>query len=138
MAIQVSATSEQTLQVNVTGPGDVTSTFVTTGIADVNVHAFAGGDPSQLATFALHVGPQLTAAQFRKAIASAALAGLTMAGDAVARQWSVTGVDADFDGETGKVELQFDVRVTIAGDEASGATTAVAGVGFQVLILAAV
>jgi hypothetical protein len=48
----------------------------------------------------------------------------------------VTGVDADFDDNVGRVELQFDLRVQI--NATTGITeAAIAGVGFQVLILTA-
>jgi hypothetical protein len=76
MALIANITSEQSLQVGVNGPNDVANMHVVTGIANGSLNAFAptsGGFVSQQATYAAHIGPSLTHAQFRKAIASAAI-----------------------------------------------------------------
>lgn len=141
MPITASISSEQTIEIGTNGPDDVTSMYVVTGLANANLSAFspAGGSfQSQQATFSVHVGPSLTASEFRRAVASASLASLSISGgDASFADWAVTGVDADFDDEAGKVELEFDLRVRVDAGAASSAQSAVAGVGFQVMILTA-
>jgi hypothetical protein len=64
------------------GPGDVASMYVVSGIAQINLGAWAQPNQfqTQQATFSAHIGPQLTAAQFRRAIASAAIASLSLSG----------------------------------------------------------
>ena len=138
MANPATITSEQTLQVGVNGPNDVAAMHVVSGIANGQLAAFApsgAGFVTQQATFAAHVGPQLTAAQFRKAIASAAITSLSLQGDGTFTRWEVTDVDADFDDEAGRIKLSFDLRVTAASSSPSGIQAVVASVGFQVMIL---
>ena len=115
MAVAANVTSEQTLQVGVNGPGDVLSLFVVSGIANGSLSAFSqtGNFAQQQQTFAAHVGPQLTVAQFRKAIASASITSLSISGDGAFASWEVTDVDADFDDEAGRIELTFDLRVAV-------------------------
>lgn len=136
MANAANISSEQNLQVGVTGPGDVTTMHVVTGIANGQLNAFApaGNFVTQQATFAAHIGPQLTAAQFRKAIASAAITSLTLQGTGNFAQWQVTDVDADFDDEVGRIKLSFDLQVSVQA-AAAGLSAVVASVGFQVMIL---
>ena len=120
-----------------TGPNDVATMHVVTGIANGQLNTFAqaaAGFVQQQSTFAALVGPVLTAAQFRKAIASAAITSLTLQGDGSFVRWEVTDVDADFDDEAGRIKLSFDLRVGVQA--ATGSVSAVvASVGFQVQIL---
>jgi hypothetical protein len=140
MATTASITSEQTIEVNVNGPDDVTTMYIVTGIANSNLGTFSpsgGGFETQHRTFEAHVGPSLTTAQFRRAVATVSLASLSgQGGDASFTQWSVTDMDADFDDDEGKVQLQFDLSVTVDAG-ATNANAVVGGVGFQVIILAA-
>ncbi len=139
MANPATISSEQSLQVGVNGPNDVVSMHVVSGLANGQLSAFASsgaGFVAQQATFAAHVGPQLTAAQFRKAIASAAITSLTLQGDGSFTSWEVTDVDADFDDEVGRIKLSFDLRVSRRRAPVQAAVQAVvASVGFQVMIL---
>jgi hypothetical protein len=70
-------------------------------------------------------------------MASAALASLNLSGDGSFIEWSVTAVDADFDEESGRVELTFDLRVTVSPASSGAASAVIAGVGFQVMMLSA-
>ena len=137
MAVAAHVTSEQTMQVGVNGPGDVLSMFVVSGIANGSLSAFSqvGSFAQQQQTFAAHVGPQLTVAQFRKAIASASITSLSISGDGAFASWEVTDVDADFDDEVGRIELTFDLRVTVQAGATNAVQAVVASVGFQVSIL---
>jgi hypothetical protein len=138
MANPATISSEQSLQVGVNGPNDVASMHVVTGIANGQLAALASagaGFVQQQSTFAAHVGPTLTVAQFRKAIASAAITSLNVQGDGTFTRWEVTDVDADFDDEVGRVKLNFDLRVTVQTSSPGGVQAVVASVGFQVMIL---
>jgi hypothetical protein len=126
------------MQVGVNGPNDVANMHVVTGIANGQLNAFApsgGNFVSQQGTFGAHVGPQLTAAQFRKAIASAAFTSLNLSGTGTFAQWAVTDVDADFDDDVGRIQLTFDLQVMVQASATSSISGVIASVGFQVLIL---
>lgn len=140
MPITASISSEQTVEVGTSGPGDIETMYVVTGIANCSLNVSSpggGGWQTQQGTFQAYVGPDLTVAEFRRAIAMASLASLQgQGGDATFTGWSVTGVDADFDDDTGKVQLQFDLSATVDAGTSS-ASAYIGGVGFQVIILAA-
>jgi hypothetical protein len=142
MANPVTISSEQTLEAQVAGPGGATRLLVVSGLAachlTVSVPSPGGGAATQQGTFAAHVGPAMTVAQFRRAIATVSLASLTALGSLTAHSWSITAVDADFDDDAGKVELEFDLRVEVQGAPMPAFNQLVlASVAFQVTILAA-
>ena len=140
MPTTANISSEQTVEVGVSGPNDISTMYVVTGIANSYLSAWSpggGGYQTQQQTFEAHVGPTLTTSEFRRAVATASLASLRgQGGDATFAAWNVTGVDADFDDDVGQVQLQFDLSVTVDAG-ASSASAAVGGVGFQVIILTA-
>ena len=139
MPATANVVSEQTVEIGVTGPDDVAVLHVVTGIAQAFLGSFSpasGGFQTQQQTFEAHVGPTLTTSEFRRAVATASLASLEgSGGDATFSRWAVTGVDADFDDDEGRVQLQFDLLATVDAG-ASSANAIVGGVGFQVMILA--
>jgi hypothetical protein len=138
MANPATISSEQSLQVGVNGPNDAVSMHVVTGIANGQLGAFASAGPNfvqQQSTFSAHVGPQLTAAQFRKAIASAAITSLSLQGGGTFVNWEVTDIDADFDDEVGRIKLSFDLRVGVQSGATTSGSAVVASVGFQVMVL---
>jgi hypothetical protein len=51
--------------------------------------------------------------------------------------WQITGVEAGFDEEAGRVRVEFDALVSV-DSAAAGSETTVFGVGIQVTILAAI
>jgi hypothetical protein len=139
MAETAEITSEQTLEVGVDGPDDTKKMFIITGIAkyNFNVAPSAPGTTSDTITLQAHIGPALTPAKFRRAIATASLAQLLLVGgEVVVAGWSVTSVDADYDDDVGKVQLEYDLKLHIGGGSTDMAAY-VTGVGFQVIILAA-
>jgi hypothetical protein len=88
-------------------------------------------------TFSVLVGPQLTRRQFIRAIATASLA-KTQVFNITANAssaWNILNVDADWDDESGQVELRIDVQVSGSGGN-QGAS--INGLAFHVTILAAV
>ena len=136
MAIAAALISEQTLEAQVTGPGGATRLFIATGIALCNLSVTSTAQQRQQGTFSVHVGPSLTVQQFRKAIATASLAQVTTNNNALMSNWAVTNVDADLDEDSGKVQLEFDVLVDVAGPPGSESNSS--GVGVQATILAAI
>jgi hypothetical protein len=140
MAETANIVSEQTVEVAVNGPNDITRMYIVTGIAEGSFRELAAGGAgfqSDTETFEAHVGPSLTASEFRRATATASLAQIEFrGGDASVASWGVTDVDADFDDDVGKVQLQYDLALTVTPGAAQ-ASTRVSGVSFQVIILAA-
>jgi hypothetical protein len=137
MPLPATVVSQQTIQIGINGPGDVASMYVISGIAQISLTAFAqpNESASQQNTFSAPIGPQLTAAQFRRAIASASIASLSLSGSGgLFEQWDVSSVDAAFNDDSGFVELEFDVSVKVSAGALSNAVTT-AGIGFQVFIL---
>jgi hypothetical protein len=131
MPTLASKSNEQSLQVVVAGPGDVAVMHVVSGFANVLLSANSEGPTeSEERTFFVLVGPTITSAQFRRAIASAAIASLTLGGAGSSLAWSVSSVDADFDDESGQVRLTFDLKLA-----ATGAVASMGSVGYQVTIL---
>jgi hypothetical protein len=142
MANPVTLTNVQTLEAQVAGPGGATRVIYVTGLAHCNLtvaaQSPAGGTASQQGSFAAHVGPELTVAQFRKAITTVSVASVVAAGSLIGHSFSVTAMDADFDDDEGKVELQFDAQVTVQTPAMpAGNQVVLASVAFQVTILAA-
>ena len=145
MAIQASIRSQQTVKVNVTAPDGTNTLYITTGLADFNlvVSLDPPGPASQQGTFAVLLPePTLAAAQFRRAIATASLASLwyqaTDPAQATGLEWSLSNVEADFDDESGRIELRFDVWLSVQGSGTSGTIAGRLSVGFQATTLAAI
>ena len=133
----------QQLEITVAGPGDANTLYLCKGLAQGNfaiqvpVH---GGDQSS-DTWQFEVGPAINPAQFRRAIATAALAGVqeTEAGGPAEFLWAVETVFADFDDDSGHVRVSVTSRVYIYN--MAGTANAVAGVSmlsYDVSILAAI
>jgi hypothetical protein len=142
MATPVTVSSEQTLEATVAGPAGATRLIVVAGQATCNVSVSVpspgGGGAVQQGSFEAHVGPALTVAQFRRAVATASIASLSASGSVTAHNWAVTAVSADYDDDAGRVQLEFDIQVAVQGSPMAGATQVLlATVAFQVTILAA-
>jgi len=131
--------SQQTVQVNATSPDGANTLYITNGFASFALEVNATGTQftTQQGTFAVLLGPTLTAAQFKRAIATASLAGLHYQAidpvQATGLQWSLSNVEADFDDESGQIELRFDVSLKVAG---AGTYAFTPSVAFQVTTLA--
>ncbi|HEY8869641.1 MAG TPA: hypothetical protein VIM30_09635 [Candidatus Limnocylindrales bacterium] len=130
--------SQQTVLVEgLTGPDGATQMQITTGYAQLNV----SGAPSGIAQdYSGLIGPTLTAGQFRRAIATAAPAGLSVqqlpgvvGPGGLNASWAVNSVEADWDDESGQIELRFET--TTSADPASAVS--VERISFQVLIFTA-
>jgi hypothetical protein len=87
----------QQVQVAVAGPGDANTLYLCKGLAQGNFSLQVPANSSQQSTetWQFEVGPTISAAQFRRAIATAALAGVqeTEAGPAQV-SWAIQAVFA--------------------------------------------
>ena len=131
---KIAATLENSHQVEVyvAGPGDVKRMFICTGYALGTVGA-GGGSLKVESTFAFHVGPALKTAQFRRAIATASLAGIDVGGWDVKETCSliVQSADADWDDEEELVVVR--VEVTAMGGPTDW--TAITRLAYEVVVL---
>jgi len=89
--------------------------------------------------FTVLVGPVLTSKQFVSANATVSVAKTFMsnvaAGSGVNGGWRILGADADWDDESGQVELRIEAEVESVS---AGLTLQIDGFAFHVTILAAV
>lgn len=129
--------SQQTVLVEgLTGPDGATQMYITTGFIQLQ-----GGQQNVTLEFSGLIEPTLTAGQFRRAIVTAAPATLAVwqmgmppvgATQNVSARWSVNSADADWDDETGKIQLQFETQTS--GDPML--YTVVERLSFQVMVFA--
>jgi hypothetical protein len=138
MPIEItSIQNEQELEIEVSGPDPANRLFIASGIAVAQVYANApaGSQASQQETFTVHVGPELTSAQFVSAVATASPAAFQYyMGDPPQAYgaWRVTNVDADFDDEEGRTQLSIEAEVEVYGTQAQ-----IQSIAFEATILTA-
>ena len=103
-----------------------------------NVFSQGAGQTQQNEMFKVLVGTVLRRQEFFRAIGTASLAKtnlLLQSAPPYNLGWSITGIDADWDDESGQVELRVEVSVLAGGlNNRAG----IGGLAFQVTILAAV
>jgi hypothetical protein len=120
MALPMTITCEQSLEVGVTGPEPANRMFIIAGARETNVAALPSSPHTKETVVAL-VGPVLTREQFVRAIATASIAsstwGLGSTHSAVMSA-AVASVGADFDDESGRTELRVEIDLE-ANPEAS-------------------
>lgn len=139
MAIKIAQIQNlQQLDVLVAGPDDANHLFIIDGQFDVNLAIASQGANLVVAkdTFSALVGPRLTNRQFVRAIATASIVKTQVANVAPGgvANWNVVDVDADWDDESGHVELRIEAEVSCLGSNQSASINAFA---FHVTILAA-
>jgi hypothetical protein len=131
------------MQVGVNGPDGANTLIITTGIANCGLTAsnqnVGGTSSTQQGSFTALIDPKLGVGQFRRALATGSLASVKYldtqpAGQQVEMDFEVISVEADFNDESGQVELRFDVRASSAG---LNNIATVASISFQVTTLAA-
>ena len=115
------------------------------GQFDPNLQVTAKGDAtaSHKETYLVLIGPILKNREFVRAIATASLAetyfdtpgGAPAQPVALGASWRILGVDADWDDESGRVELRIETEVRSKG---GGQTASVSSIAFHVTILAAI
>ena len=135
MATNVTPTNIQKMEFDVTtaeGAGRVT---VVTGIIQAGPQAFSNSNSfsTQSLSITALVDPTLTAGQFRKATATAALAATSANTNAAPSsfQFSVDDVQASLDDESGRIELRVDATAGV-----SNGSAIIRRITFQVTTLA--
>lgn len=142
MAIRIQANQIQNLQqidAVVAGPDGANRLITVSGQFDGGISVFsqAAAASQQTQTFTVLLGPVLTRQQFFRASGSASVAKTSVNTQAApfSFSWGIAAVDADWDDESGQVELRIETFVSVSGTNNSAAIN---GFGFQVAILAAV
>ncbi len=129
----------QQIEAIVSGPDDANRLFVIDGQFDGGV--FAGSQGSgfvqQKEIFSVLVGPVLTRKQFCGAVATASLAKTSYGVSTVPAifGWQILNVDADWDDESGQVELTIEAIATCSGQNNN---SQINGFIFHATILASV
>ena len=139
MAIKVAQVQNlQQLDVLVAGPDDANHLFTIDGQFDTSLTIASQGTNFAVAkeTFSVLIGPKLANRQFVRAIATASIV-KTQIGDIAQggfATWNVVDVGADWDDESGQVELRIEAQVSCLG---SNQSASINGFAFHVTILAA-
>ena len=144
MAVKISANQIQNIQqieAVVTGPDDANRLFIIDGQFDAGVSAFSQGSfVTQKEFFTVLVGPVFERKQFLRANATASLTKTFLGtspsvGPPAQSGWNILSMDADWDDESGQVELRIEAEVICSGPNQSATIN---GFAFHVTILAAV
>ncbi len=128
----------QQIEAIVAGPDGANRLFAVTGQLDVSLNAFSNNPTQQTQTFTVLIGPVLTRQQFFRAICTASLAKtrFRVQNPPVEYALEVASSDADWDDESGQVELRIEASVSANGG--GNNLAGINGFAFQVTILAAV
>jgi len=139
MAVKIAQIQDlQQLDVVVAGPDDANHLFIIDGQFDTSLAI--GSQGTNFATakeiFSVLIGPKLANRQFVRAIATASIVKTQIANIAPGgfATWNVVDVDADWDDESGQVELRIEAQVSCLG---SNQSAGINGFAFHVTILAA-
>ncbi len=128
----------QQLEAVVAGPDDADRLFIIDGQFLYNVNAYSSGQAFvSKETFTVLVGPVFTRRQFVRANATASFTQTVLNINTLPQStaWQMLGVDADWDDESGQVELRIEAQVNVFGSQNQAS---ILGFGFYVTILAAV
>ena len=139
MAIKIAQVQNlQQMDIVVAGPDDANHLFVIDGQFDTNLAVVSQGTNFATAkeTFSVLIGPKLANRQFVRAIGTASIVKTQIANVAPggSATWNIVDVDADWDDESGQVELRIEAQVNCSGSNQSASINAFA---FHVTILAA-
>ena len=139
MAIKIAQIENlQQLDVLVAGPDDANHLFVIDGQFNVSLAIGSQGNNFATAkeTFSVLIGPKLTNRQFVRAIATASIVKTQIGNIAPGglANWNIVDVDADWDDESGQIELRIEAEVRCLG---SNQGASINGFAFHATILAA-
>ena len=139
MAIKIAQIQDlQQMDVVVAGPDDANHLFIIDGQFDTSLVIGSQGTNTVIAkeTFRMLIGPKLANRQFVRAIATASIVNTQIASIAPGgfATWNIVDVDADWDDESGQVELRIEAQVSCLG---SNQSASISGFAFHVTILAA-
>jgi hypothetical protein len=129
----------QQVEAAVSGPDGANRLFTVTGqTTNLFVNAFSqGAQTNNSQTFTALVGPTFTRQQFIRAICTSSVAQTSQHIQVVPGDfsWGIVSSDADWDDESGQVELRVEVNVSAGGNNNSATLNSFS---FDVTILAAV
>lgn len=139
MAIKIAQIQDlQQMDVVVAGPDDANHLFIIDGQFDTSLTIGSQGTNFATAkeTFSVLIGPKLGNRQFVRAIATASIVKTQIGSIAPGgfANWNIIDVDADWDDESGQVELRIEAQVTCLG---SNQNASINGFAFHATILAA-
>jgi hypothetical protein len=139
MAIKIAQVQNlQQLDVLVAGPDDANHLFIIDGQFDTSLVIGSQGANFAVAkeTFSVLIGTKLANRQFVRAIATASIVKTQIGSIAQGgfATWNIVDVDADWDDESGQVELRIEAQVSCLG---SNQSASINGFAFHVTILAA-
>ena len=139
MAVKIAQVQNlQQMDVLVAGPDDANHLFIIDGQFDASLGIGSQGTNFGTAkeTFSVLIGPKLANRQFVRAIGTASIVKTQIANIAPggSATWNIVDVDADWDDESGQVELRIEAQVNCSGSNQSASINAFA---FHVTILAA-
>jgi hypothetical protein len=130
----------QQIEAVVAGPDDANRLFIIDGQLDTSLFVQSTGNDingvRNKELFTVLVGPVFKRKQFLQANATASVTRMVISTTAGAgnASWRISSVDADWDDESGQVELRIEAEAECSGEESVG----IAGFAFHVTILAAV
>ena len=139
MAIKIEQIQNlQQLDVIVAGPDEANHLFIIDGQFDTSLAIGSQATNFAVAkeTFSVLVGPKLANRQFVRAVETASIVKTQIANIALGglATWNIVDVDADWDDESGQVELRIEAQVRCVG---SNQLASINGFAFHVTILAA-
>jgi hypothetical protein len=127
----------QQIESVVAGPDGANRLFIVSGQFDsgISVYSPDQGFIQQKETFTLLLDPKFTRQQFYRAISTASLAKTSFGTNSPngSFQWQISNIDADWDDESGQVELRIEVLVGCNGTQNN---CTINGLAFQTTILA--
>jgi len=139
MAVKIAQIQDlQQMDVVVAGPDDANHLFIIDGQFDTSLVIGSQGTnfATSKETFSALIGPKLTNRQFVRAIATASIVKTQIGNIAQGglATWNIVDVDADWDDESGQVELRIEAQVSCLG---SNQNASINGFAFHATILAA-
>ena len=125
-------TGEQVLEAVVAGPDGANRLYTVTGAASVSI--FVSSQQQQTQTWTFLVGPTFTRGQFYRAIGAASVSAQNVNIQTVpgSFQANISSVEADWDDESGRVEVRVEVFLSASG----GANANINQLRYWVTILA--
>ena len=139
MAIKIAQVQHlQQMDVLVAGPDDANHLFIIDGQFDASLAIGSQGTNFATAkeTFSVLIGPKLANRQFVRAIGTASIVKtqITNIVPGGLAAWNIVDVDADWDDESGQVELRIEAQVNCSG---SNQIASINSFAFHVTVLAA-
>ncbi|MBA2360814.1 MAG: hypothetical protein H0V79_07795 [Actinobacteria bacterium] len=132
----------QEVEVVVDGPGDVNRLYLCKGLAQgsTSVNVQPGQGDTVTDTWQFHIGPQLDANKFRRAIAIMSFAGLQEQDPGAAWiSYYLQMFGADFDDDNGKVKVSVTNSLSMSNSTPTAwASSAITQLAYDITILAAV